>query len=113
MMGSVIRGELENIALEMESLASKHQAAVEKWKRANYEYYLEQKRVLAHRPEYLAHRREMYKAKRSITLDENLSTRQRLDEYTKSCEEPNRRVHCEPESTSSTEERNRPCVTRW
>ena len=38
----------------------KHRAACERWKKANYEYYLAQKRECAHRPEYLAHRREMY-----------------------------------------------------
>ncbi len=43
---------------------SKRRHAVERWKLNNREYYLEQKRKLAHRPEYLQHRREMYKAKR-------------------------------------------------
>ena len=42
----------------------KRRQAVENWKMANYQYYLEQKRRLAHRPAYLAHRREMYAAKR-------------------------------------------------
>jgi hypothetical protein len=37
-------------------------SALEKWKEANREYYLQQKRNLAARPEYKAHRREMYKA---------------------------------------------------
>jgi len=41
----------------------KKRAAVEAWKQRNYEYYLEQKRRLAGRSEYLAHRREMYKQK--------------------------------------------------
>ena len=36
-------------------------AAVEKWKIAHRDYYLDQKRRLATRPEYKAHRREMYK----------------------------------------------------
>ena len=35
--------------------------ACEKWKRTHREYYLDQKRRLANRPEYKAHRREMYK----------------------------------------------------
>ena len=43
---------------------SKRRQAVERWKLKNREYYLEQKRRLAHRPEYLQHRRDMYKAKR-------------------------------------------------
>ena len=37
--------------------------AFERWKQANRDYYLEQKRRLASRPEYKAHRREMYKQK--------------------------------------------------
>ena len=43
---------------------SKRRQAVNRWKENHREYYLEQKRRLAHRPEYLQHRREMYKAKR-------------------------------------------------
>ncbi len=43
---------------------AKRRLAVERWKQNHREYYLEQRRILAHRPEYLAHRREMYKAKR-------------------------------------------------
>ena len=35
--------------------------ACEKWKNQNRDYYLNQKRELANRPEYKAHRREMYK----------------------------------------------------
>lgn len=35
--------------------------ACERWKQQNREYYLEQKRRLAARPEYKAHRRDMYK----------------------------------------------------
>jgi len=45
--------------------AAKRRQAVHRWKENNREYYLEQKRRLAHRPEYLKHRREMYKAKRA------------------------------------------------
>ena len=97
----------------MEARWTKRRAAVEKWKRANYEYNIAQKRALASRPEYLAKRRLKYKAKRSIRLDENLSTLQSIDEYSKSCEEPDRRVHREPEPASSAEERNRACATRW
>ena len=36
-------------------------AACEKWEIIHRDYYLEQKRRLATRPEYKAHRREMYK----------------------------------------------------
>ena len=37
--------------------------ACERWKQQNREYYLEQKRRLAARPEYKARRREMYREK--------------------------------------------------
>ena len=39
----------------------KKRAAVNRWKAANRDRYLLQKRTLAARPEYKAHRREMYK----------------------------------------------------
>ena len=38
----------------------KRRRAVERWKASHREYYLTQKRRLASRPEYLAHRREVY-----------------------------------------------------
>ena len=41
----------------------KRRQAVERWKANNYSYYLEQKRTLAARPGYKAHRREMYREK--------------------------------------------------
>ena len=41
----------------------KRRQAVERWKANNYSYYLAQKRTLAARPEYKAHRREMYREK--------------------------------------------------
>ena len=41
----------------------KHRAACERWKKANYAYYIAQKRECAHRPAYLAHRREKYAAR--------------------------------------------------
>ena len=41
----------------------KRRCAVERWKLKNREYYLRQKRELAGRPEYLAHRRAMYASK--------------------------------------------------
>ena len=50
---------------EIPSTIVKKRLAVEKWKEKNREYYLAQKRRLAHRPEYLAHRRQMYKIKRA------------------------------------------------
>ena len=53
---------------------AKHRASVEKWKLANYEYYIFQKRRLAARPAYLAHRRACYRAKRSKPEQMDLST---------------------------------------
>jgi hypothetical protein len=50
-------------------MAEKQQTAMQRWKEAHREYYLSQKRRLAARPEYKAHRREMYKAKQEeLTL---------------------------------------------
>ncbi len=49
---------------DVELKLAKRRQAVHRWKENNREYYLEQKRRLAHRPEYLQRRREMYKAKR-------------------------------------------------
>ena len=57
---------------------SKRRNSSERWKLQNREYYLEQKRVLSHRPEYLAHRRSLYKMKqleRSKNLEQILSTK--------------------------------------
>ena len=64
--------------------AAKRRQAVHRWKENNREYYLEQKRRLAHRPEYLKHRREMYKAKRARKL---FSCGRETDEYPTRCEE--------------------------
>ena len=47
----------------MERILKKRQA-VERWKANNYTYYLLQKRTLASRPEYKAHRRKMYREKK-------------------------------------------------
>ena len=41
----------------------KRRAAVDRWKAANYDRYILPKRTLASRPEYKAHRREMYREK--------------------------------------------------
>jgi hypothetical protein len=43
-----------------------HRRAVERWKVKNREYYLVQKRFLAHRPEYLAHRRRCYHLRQAM-----------------------------------------------
>ncbi len=39
----------------------KRRVAVERWKTKNREYDIQRKKQLAHRPEYLEHRRVMYK----------------------------------------------------
>ena len=46
----------------------KMRAAVERWKVQNRERYLKQKRELSSRPEYKAHRREQYHAKRQALI---------------------------------------------
>ena len=43
-------------------MESQRKSSLERWKIANREYYLAQKRRLAARPEYKAHRREKYRA---------------------------------------------------
>ena len=43
----------------------KRRRAVERWKATNREYYLAQKRRLASRPDYLAHRRAVYAAQQA------------------------------------------------
>jgi hypothetical protein len=45
------------------STVLRRRATVERWKSKNREKYLDQKRRLATRPEYKAHRREMYREK--------------------------------------------------
>ena len=44
----------------------KHRGAQERWKTMNRERYLQQKRELASRPAYLAHRRAMYRQRLSV-----------------------------------------------
>ena len=60
----------------------KHRDAVEKWKENNREYYLMQKRMLASRPEYLAIRRERYRARKNDD-DLILSTNKLRDDTTR------------------------------
>ena len=57
----------------------KHRLAVERWKENNREYYLEQKRRLASRPEYLAKRREMYRVRKNGD-QQNISTNKLTDD---------------------------------
>ena len=72
----------------------KHRAACERWKKANYQYYLAQKRECAHRPAYLAHRREMYKARqlrlRSDAQDFSGDTNKSLNDI-ETCDEGSNR----------------------
>ena len=44
----------------------KMRAAQERWKAANRERYLEQKRLLARRPDYLASRRALYWQRKNV-----------------------------------------------
>ena len=53
--------------MEVEERRKRQRAASERWKQANYEYYLNQKRSLSARPSYKAHRRQKYREKQ-ITL---------------------------------------------
>ena len=53
--------------MEAEERRKRQRAASERWKQANYEYYLQQKRSLSTRPSYRAHRRQKYREKQ-ITL---------------------------------------------
>jgi hypothetical protein len=46
---------------EVSNSVMRRRAACEAWKITHRDYYLEQKRRLATRPEYKAHRRDMYK----------------------------------------------------
>ena len=43
-------------------------AGQERWKAANRERYLEQKRTLAKRPDYLASRRALYRQRKNVPL---------------------------------------------
>ena len=74
----------------------KHRISVERWKLTHYTYYLEQKRRLAHRPEYLAHRRAMAAQKRAARSDpqfESLSTQEIIYESEETDENRNRSGH--------------------
>ena len=55
----------------------KRRRAVERWKAANREYYLAQKRRLASRPEYLAHRRAIYADRQAELRDDGILPRSR------------------------------------
>ena len=69
----------------------KRRAAVERWKIKNRGYYLEQKRRLAGRPEYLAWRREKYARSKveqpDLGGDKEITLEEFRDGFTKSDEE--------------------------
>ena len=95
----------------------KHRVAMERWKANNYQYYLEQKRRLAARPEYLARRRVMYalrKAARPNTQPENLSTTQSyLHELEETDEESDPRFHRRRSPTTRAQVGHRPDPAEW
>ena len=64
----------ENQMMDVRERWRKHRICQEAWKERNREYYLFQKRQLACRPEYLEHRRSMYKRSRSTSEEKGLST---------------------------------------
>ena len=75
-----MRSDCKRMAPVRDERWVKHRAAVEIWKLRHYEYYFAQKRRLAARPEYLAHRRDLYRAKRSMREQSDLSTIQTLND---------------------------------
>ena len=60
-------------------MTTAHRRAVERWKAKNREYYLAQKRLLAHRPEYLALRRQRYHLRQAMVRAHH-STMEKTDE---------------------------------
>ena len=81
---------------------AKHRAACERWKKAHYAYYIAQKRECAHRPAYLAHRREKYAARqlqlRSDAQDFSGDTNKSLNDI-ETCDERSNRP---PDSGTGT-----------
>ena len=55
----------------------KRRRAVERWKASHREYYLAQKRQLASRSEYLAHRRAVYAAQQAELREAGIIPRRR------------------------------------
>ena len=78
--------------LDPQTRWARHRFAVERWKDRNRAYYLEQKRRLAQRPEYLQRRRELYKLRRA---------RQRVESDALSPREIIRNVSSETNETTS------------
>jgi len=87
---------------------AKHRAACERWKQLHYDYYLWQKRQLATRTEYLAHRRQMYRTRRSNAEPTDLSTNKFLNDYSSQDQATDRSADPEPTATQSATEWLRP-----
>ncbi len=95
---------------------ARHRLAVERWKIQNYDYYLQQKRELAARPEYLAHRRRTYalrKAARSSDQSGDLSTQQTVYEFEETGERTNRSLNSSGSAATSTSIGNRAGTAQW
>ena len=75
-----MRSDCKRMAPVRDERWVKHRAAVEMWKLRHYEYYIAQKKALAARPQYLAHRRALYRAKRSMREQSDLSTMEILND---------------------------------
>ena len=104
------------MATERDARWAKHRCSVERWKANNYQYYLEQKRRLAGRPEYLARRRDMYaatKAARPMTGDESLSALQNVNESAATNEAGDRGGHSRRRYPPSAQERDRAGAAAW
>ena len=104
------------MATERDARWAKHRCSVERWKANNYPYYLEQKRRLAGRPEYLARRRDMYaatKAARPMTGDESLSALQNVNESAATNEAGDRGGHRRRRYPPSAQERDRAGAAAW
>jgi hypothetical protein len=61
--------------MEVPQVILNRRAAVNRWKQANYAYYLAQKRALASRPEYRAVCRARYRASRDALKEEGVLPR--------------------------------------
>ena len=90
----------ENQMMDVRERWRKHRICQEAWKDKNREYYLFQKRQLACRPEYLEHRRAMYKRSRSTSEEKGLST---IENYYESKKATKTRDRCGDTGRAGTE----------
>jgi len=87
---------------------AKHRISVERWKLAHYQYYLSQKKRLAHRPEYLEHRRTMYAQKKSVRpypQSQSLSTQEIIYEFKETDENTDQSSHPQWSGTTGSTQR--------